>query len=156
MSKKSTKSVKPAAPQVKSVSVKTATAKPVEAKPVKKAVAPKTKAPVAPAPKAIPVALPTVKKPVAEVPAPAPVRSTLLAQIDIGFGNLLFVRGEGAGLSWTSGIAMECAADDQWRITLPPSKDTVVFKLLINDLTWSNGENYQAAPGETVVVAPSF
>jgi len=155
MSKKSTKSVKPAAPQVKPVKASLAPAKLAEAKPVKKTVAPaKKKAPEAP--KAIPVALPSVKKPVAAVPPPAPVGSTVLAQIDIGFGNLLFVRGEGAGLSWTSGIAMDCAADDQWKITLPPSKDAVIFKLLINDLTWSNGENYQAAPGETVVVVPSF
>jgi len=154
MSKKSTKSVKPAAPQVKPVKTSVAPAKVAEAKPVMKTVAPKKKAPEAP--KAIPVALPSMKKPVAGVPAPAPVGSTVMAQIDIGFGNLLFVRGEGAGLSWTSGVAMDCAADDQWKITLPPSKDPVVFKLLINDLIWSNGENYQAAPGETVVLVPSF
>jgi len=154
MSKKSTKSVKPAAPQVKPVKASVAPAKLEVAKPVKKTLAPPKKAPEAP--KAIPVALPSVKMPVAAASVPAPVGSTVMAQIDIGFGNLLFVRGEGAGLSWTSGVAMDCAADDQWKITLPPSKDPVVFKLLINDLTWSNGENYQAAPGETVVVTPSF
>jgi len=154
MTKKSTKSVKPAAPQVKPVKVSVAAAKPTEAKPAKKAAAPKKKvAAVKPKPVVAP-ALVVVPTP-AKAPA-APPEVTITALIDIGFGNLLFVRGEGAGLSWNSGVPLECDADNRWSVTLAPASGPVVFKLLVNDLTWSVGENYQVAPGGAVVVTPTF
>jgi hypothetical protein len=37
-----------------------------------------------------------------------------------------------------------------------PTHGPVVFKLLVNDLSWSLGENFEAAPGEAVLVAPRF
>lgn len=154
MTKKSTKSVKPAAPQVKPVKVSVAAAKPTEAKPVKKAAAPKKKV-AAVKPKPVVAPAPAVIPTPAKAPA-TPPEVTITALIDIGFGNLLFVRGEGAGLSWNSGIALECDADNRWSVTLTPAAEPVVFKLLVNDLTWSAGENFQVAPGGAVVVTPTF
>ncbi|MBL9206320.1 MAG: hypothetical protein JNN01_14610 [Opitutaceae bacterium] len=81
---------------------------------------------------------------------------TITALIDIGFGNQLFIRGEGAGLSWDSGLALECESDNRWSLKLPSKDGPVTFKLLVNDLTWSAGENFQVAPGGTVVVTPVF
>jgi hypothetical protein len=150
--KKSTKSAKPAAPQVKSVAPK-----PVEPKPVKKTAAPRKKA----APKAAaPVAAVPAVAPVS-APAPAPVRSPrpatkIVARIDIGFGNTLFVRGEGPGLSWDRGVAMDCVADDVWSIALPAGDGEVIFKFLVNDLSWSSGSDYVVASGATVELEPGF
>ncbi len=158
MSNKRKTPTKPAAPQVKkSKTPSTASAKPAGAKVTARPVSPRTKT-VPPKPV---VNVPSAKK----VPdSPARVESvgrameeiTITAQIDVGFGNQLFIRGEGAGLSWTTGLQMECAFDDQWTIKLTPAYGPVTFKLLMNDLSWSDGENFVAHPGAALVVTPLF
>ena len=116
--------------------------------PVKKTTTAARKAPVStPAP----VRAPAVKK-----TAPKTINTVIAAHLDIGFGNLLYVRGEGPGLSWNKGVAMECVADDRWSLTLPESSRPVIFKFLLNDETWSAGEDYSAAPGINVILTPSF
>jgi len=132
--KKSTKSAKPAAPQVKS-----AAPKPVAPKPAPKTTARKKVAP----------------KPVSAVP-PGPTLTTITARIDIGFGNTLFLRGEGPGLSWDRGVALECLDDDKWSVTLSGATRPVIFKFLVNDLTWSAGSDYVVEPGSSTALKPSF
>jgi hypothetical protein len=80
----------------------------------------------------------------------------IVAQIDVGFGNSLYVRGEGSGLSWEKGVPLDCIADDQWALSLAETSRPVVFKFLINDLTWSLGEDYVVQPGSSVVLTPAF
>jgi len=116
--------------------------------------------------KAVAAAVPA-KKPVVKNEAPAVVatkvstsaksgKSIVNAKIDIGFGNTLFIRGEGAGLSWDKGIAMDNVSADEWRISLSGATAPVVFKFLVNDLTWSAGEDYTVAAGDTVMLVPTF
>ena len=91
--------------------------------------------------------------------APKPntvVATTIIAQIDIGFGNILYIRGNGGGLSWDQGLAMGNATADQWKITLGKTTKPVTFKFLVNDLTWSAGEDYVVEPGSTVTLVPTF
>lgn len=112
----------------------------------------------APAPKA-PKA---VKAPAKKAAAPAkkktgePPVTFISAQIDIGFGNALFLRGTGPGLSWDKGIAMDCVGTGLWTTSVKHAKEAVVFKVLVNDLSWSSGEDYVAAPGQSVTITPSF
>ncbi|HTZ21239.1 MAG TPA: hypothetical protein VMC06_10180 [Opitutaceae bacterium] len=128
-------------------------------------------APVKPAPTSTQLAaakLPRAKTPKATtavkgqapvVIAPKPdtvVATTIIAQIDIGFGNILYIRGNGAGLSWDQGLVMENATADQWKITLGKTTQPVTFKFLVNDLTWSAGEDYVVEPGSTVTLVPTF
>jgi hypothetical protein len=104
-------------------------------------------------------AVPAAKGQAPVVIAPKPdtvVATTIVAQIDIGFGNILFVRGDGAGLSWGQGLAMANATADQWRITLGKTTKPVTLKFLVNDLTWSAGEDYVVEPGSTVTLVPTF
>jgi hypothetical protein len=96
-----------------------------------------------------PVAAPAVK-----TTPPAP--TTITAVIDIGFGNSLWLRGDGPGLSWEKGVRMECVADDQWTITLGEVTSPVLFKVLVNDLSWSAGDDYVVQPGEKLVIKPTF
>jgi hypothetical protein len=115
-----------------------------------------TKTP-APAKKAKPAArkapvVPAVKK---TAPKPA-VTTTLSAHLDVGFGNALYVRGEGPGLSWEKGLLMECVADDRWTLVLAESARPVVFKFLLNDEIWSTGEDYTAPSGTSAVFTPVF
>lgn len=88
--------------------------------------------------------------------ATTPVTTKITAQIDIGFGNALYIRGEGPGLSWDKGTLMNCVADDQWQIVLDESTRPIVFKFLVNDLSWSTGEDYSVDPGTSVSLHPAF
>jgi len=102
---------------------------------------------------------PAVKGLAPVVIAPKPdtvVATTIIAQIDIGFGNILYVRGSGGGLSWDQGQSMENATADQWKITLGKTTKPVTFKFLVNDLSWSAGADYVVEPGSTVTLVPTF
>lgn len=94
---------------------------------------------------------PAVKAAAAKLPP-----TVITAKIDIGFGNTLYLRGEGAGLSWDAGVALDCVADDQWSITLPGTGKAVVYKFLVNDLSWSEGADYVTESGAKVVLKPTF
>ena len=134
--KKTTAPVAPAAVVAAPAPTKTVTATPVA-----------TSAPAAPV-KAAPA---PAKTPV--VTAAAPI--TIEAKINVGFGNKLFVRGQGAGLSWDHGIPLECVDSQTWRLIVP-AKDKLQFKLLLNDSVWAQGEDVVAAPGKKVEVTPAF
>lgn len=78
------------------------------------------------------------------------------AQIDIGFGNHLTIRGSGPGLSWDEGLVMENAGANLWTVALRKVASPVTFKLLVNDLSWSAGADYVTAPGKSITVFPTF
>ena len=119
---------------------------------------------IAPAAVAAPVAAPAseaaVVKPVQVAPAKKPAakttRTAIVAKIDIGFGNTLYIRGEGPGLSWDKGLAMDCVADDEWTVTISDALAPVVFKLLLNDVTWCTGTDYSVEPGGSITSEPTF
>lgn len=121
------------------------------------AAAPKaTKAPAkAPAKKA---AAPTAAAPAARRKSeqPAPPATVISARLDIGFGNHLYLRGEGPGLSWDHGVAMDCIAADGWAATIKGATAPVIFKVLINDVSWCTGNDYVVEPGQSVTVTPTF
>lgn len=97
-----------------------------------------------------------VRKAPAKKPAVKTTRTTITAQIDVGFGNALYIRGEGPGLSWDKGIVMDCVADDKWVITLSDAAMPVVFKFLLNDITWCVGNDYVVDPGASMTTVPVF
>lgn len=159
--KKSTKPAKSPAPATKSAAPKSAqSAKPAPARSKAKR-APAAKPAPKPKAKSPRRAAPAAPKPATAVPVPAPtvtpaVVTTITALIDIGFGNTLHIRGEGAGLSWDCGLPMECVADNQWRITLGESGRSLAFKFLVNDLSWSAGADFVVEAGESVTLQPTF
>lgn len=149
-SKKSTsKSSKSPAPATKVVAAKPAAKKKAG---VAAAVKTRTATPVAmlaPSPAPAP-------KPVVQAVATAPVVTTISARVDVGFGNALYIRGEGPGLSWDKGVLMECVGADLWQIVLAESARSFTFKLLVNDLSWSAGPDFSAACGTSVTITPEF
>ena len=128
---------------------------------MKKSTSKSTKSP-APAKKVTPAAAPakvvTKSKAAPKVKAVAtrPRSTTITAQIDIGFGNALYLRGDGPGLSWDRGVLMSCVADSQWQFVVRESARPILFKVLVNDLSWSAGPDYPVAPGASVVIQPTF
>lgn len=110
----------------------------------------------------------TAKKSAAEAPeavpesAVAPPDSSsasltvIAARVDIGFGNHLFLRGTGPGLSWETGVPMANAGSDLWTIDLMGATSPVHCKFLINDALWSAGPDYVVDPGAQLEVTPLF
>jgi len=92
----------------------------------------------------------------APVLARTPVFTTITAHIDIGFGNAMYLRGEGADLSWDRGTLMNCVADNCWSLELAEPGRPVIFKFLVNDLSWSAGQDYTVASGNTLATTPMF
>jgi hypothetical protein len=82
-------------------------------------------------------------------------KTTIEAKIDVGFGNNLFLRGQGAGLSWDRGIPLTCIDGKTWQWSAV-ANDKLTFKLLLNDTVWAKGADLVATPGQKVEVAPAF
>ena len=120
--------------------------------------APATPAQPAPALKRKSTRAPKVKNAPAAAPAaPAASPATVItAKIDVGFGNALYVRGEGPGLSWNKGVLLNCLTKDTWTLSIADAAKPLTFKFLINDQTWSRGEDYVAAVGASTEYTPVF
>lgn len=82
--------------------------------------------------------------------------TTIIARVDVGFGNSLYLRGEGAGLNWDQGILMENVTPYEWVFKTTQAKTGVVFKFLINDDIWADGENLNVSAGSTSISSPAF
>jgi hypothetical protein len=81
---------------------------------------------------------------------------TITAKVDVGFGNSLSVRGDGSGLTWNKGTLLDNISSDTWKIVLSGVEKPLTFKFLKNDELWSVGDDYVAAPGDTVTATPVF
>jgi len=123
------------------------TTKPITA--TKTVAAPAAKSIKAPAKKSAPAK----KKPAVSA---APSVTSISAKIDIGFGNHLFIRGEGPGLSWDKGMPLDSSSNLLWTTTIKGATAPVIFKVLVNDLSWSTGKDYVVEPGQSVTVTPTF
>jgi hypothetical protein len=120
-------------PTNKPVSQKTATKKTVAQKTAaKKAVAKKTT---------------TTKK---------TLKTSIVAYVDVGFGNMLYIRGEGADLSWEKGVPMKNISATEWVFDTTKASGTVTFKFLINDQVWSEGDDLAIKAGSKSVSSPEF
>jgi len=114
--------------------------------------APAKKGPVTKAPAKKTPAKKTTKK----VASKKPLTTTIIANVDVGFGNSLFIRGEGAGLSWDKGIELENISPYEWSYSTTAASDEVTFKFLINDEAWADGDNLTVVAGGTSVNSPVF
>jgi hypothetical protein len=123
--------------------------------------APATKT-LAPAPATKSTVAPKIKAPEAPTPAPTAVakpkgsRVTIVAKIDVGFGNILSLRGDEPFLTWKKGTPLGSCASDKWEIVLTGVDRPFQFKFLVNDTSWSIGDNYTISPGDTLTLTPAF
>ncbi|MFP4674096.1 MAG: hypothetical protein ACLFO5_05850 [Opitutales bacterium] len=89
-------------------------------------------------------------------PSPQATKTTVIARVDAGFGNGLYVRGDGAELNWDQGILMRNISPYEWRFETTQANTGMIFKFLINDDVWAEGENLSVAAGGTSVSSPTF
>ncbi len=87
---------------------------------------------------------------------PAGQVTTVEARIDVGFGNSIFIRGQGAGLSWDKGFPLSCVNSSAWVWSTKRAEGKVVFKLLLNDQAWAKGEDVVVEAGRTIQLVPVF
>lgn len=97
-----------------------------------------------------------VSAPGAAASDPTPLLTVVAARVDIGFGNHLFLRGTGPGLSWDTGVPMTNVGSDLWSIDLLGARGPIFCKFLINDEKWSAGPDYVIEPGAQLEVTPLF
>jgi len=123
---------------VKKVAAKKATKKVVAKKVVKKAPAKKPAAPKA------------------KIPSKKALKTSIIARVDVGFGNQLYIRGAGADLSWEKGLQLENVSAYEWTFSTNEAKSDVTFKFLINDELWAEGDNVTVAKGGSSISSPVF
>ncbi|GAB4281684.1 MAG TPA: hypothetical protein DIU37_06565 [Opitutae bacterium] len=75
---------------------------------------------------------------------------------DVGWGNALYIRGEGGGLSWERGILMKNKGASTWNWSTKSAKHPITFKVLINDERWASGEDCEVKAGTTWTGHPHF
>ncbi len=82
--------------------------------------------------------------------------TVLLANILIGIGNKLYVRGEGGGLSWSEGQPMEFVEIGLYRWKCLEGDEPVQVQIYLNDEISALGEPIQLNPGQELEVTPDF
>jgi hypothetical protein len=77
---------------------------------------------------------------------------------NVGMGNRITVRGDTDPFGWDCGIDAQNEAADVWEFKLEqvPAGQTFQFKPLINDTTYSTGDNYVGTGGQTLDIYPAF
>jgi hypothetical protein len=106
------------------------------------------------------VTAPAARPPVASAPVPSAAGTsgaltTIEVKRDVGFGNVVFMRGQGCGLTWERGLPLVNVDAQTWRWS-GLVKDPITFKLLINDKIWSAGGDLMVKPGQKLELAPEF
>jgi hypothetical protein len=81
--------------------------------------------------------------------------TTIEVKIDVGFGNALYLRGQGSGLTWDHGVPLACVDGGTWRWSQTVASP-ITFKVLLNDQVWSAGNDLVVKPGQKLEVSPRF
>lgn len=83
---------------------------------------------------------------------------TIRVYRDVGQGNSIYVRGSVAPLSWDAGQQATWTPQNSWvwETSQIGESSAFEFKPLINDTTWSLGDNFWSRGGMTVEVYPDF
>lgn len=82
--------------------------------------------------------------------------TTLRVHYPLASGKSLHVRGSLAPFSWSSGVSMTRRAPDLFELRIRDLPSELEWKPLVDDATWSRGQNYRVRPGETVEIYPHF
>ncbi len=110
---------------------------------------------------AAPMPMPPAAIPDSGIPGPSSAVSdqtkTIIARINVGWGNSVYLRGEGGGLSWDAGVPMFCAGDDRWVWCCRTDQAPKQFKFLRNDENWALGDNEIMSGADiTLCLQPDF
>jgi hypothetical protein len=85
-----------------------------------------------------------------------PVKTRITIHYDVGFGNALYIRGRGAGLSWDKGVPLKNAKADEWIWETSSPFSACEFKILLNDEIYEAGDNHPITQGTQLKYTPQF
>lgn len=84
-------------------------------------------------------------------------KTKIVAHIDCGFTNNLFIRGEGiSNLSWDKGAMMKNIGPNEWVWESDRPFSTLQFKVLVNDSWFEQGNNHTLGFGQEIDFTPQF
>lgn len=78
------------------------------------------------------------------------------AAVPLGLGDTLFIRGEGAELTWDHGQELSRLDDSTWVWSTRHARHSITFKLLLNDRVWQQGDNCVLMARRKISLAPVF
>ena len=105
---------------------------------------------------AAPVLAAAPAAPVKEIVPAKAIETTITAKSDIGFGNALYLRGEGPGLSWDKGVPMQFVSIGKWGWASHEATGPVKCRLYKNDETAALSGEVVLEPGKHVEVTALF
>jgi predicted alpha/beta superfamily hydrolase len=85
-----------------------------------------------------------------------PLETTVLVHYDVGYGNTLHLRGDDAGLNWSTGMPCTWGAGNVWSCVLEGGDGAIALKPLHNDSTWARGWNWRVIAGQSLDIYPYF
>jgi hypothetical protein len=85
-----------------------------------------------------------------------PNHSRILVKYNVGMTNTLYIRGQGAGLTWEKGSPMKNVGPDEWIWETATHFKECEFKVLINDKQYEDGENHHLFNGGAIQYTPHF
>lgn len=80
----------------------------------------------------------------------------IIVKYDVGFNNSIYLRGEGADLSWERGVMLKNLRADEWIWETNNLFSKCEFKVLINDRQYELGENHHLQCGTSFEYTPTF
>lgn len=83
-------------------------------------------------------------------------KTRITVKYDAGFPNQLYIRGQGANLSWNKGEPLKNVKADEWIWETEGPITHSEFKILINDHIYENGDNHHLKEGCSLVHTPRF
>lgn len=88
--------------------------------------------------------------------SPKGPKTRIVIRYDVGFNNLITIRGKGAGLNWERGLSLKNTKNDEWVWETETPFTTGEFKVLINDTQYELGENHTLRCGAAIQYTPKF
>lgn len=83
-------------------------------------------------------------------------KTKIVVHYDVGFQNLLTIRGKGANLTWERGIPLKNIKHDEWVWETDAPFSHGEFKILINDRHYEAGPNHLINCGTLMQYTPKF
>lgn len=80
----------------------------------------------------------------------------VVVHFDVGYNNHLFIRGNGANLSWNKGIMLRNTRSNEWVWETDAPFKSCEFKILINDIQYEQGNNHTLNSGKNMEYTPHF
>lgn len=89
---------------------------------------------------------------------PARNVTTIRVHYDVGLGNDMYLRGDSYPLTWDIGRKMLNVSSDVWVYETEriPAGASFEFKPMINNTTWSSGNNFVGTGGQVNDIYPTF